>query len=138
MPSVSRSKATVLVVENDEISRELLAQVLRAGGFDVIATSTGEQALLTLCEHREGIDWLVSKLTLPGLVCGWILADEYRQHHPNRPALLVPEPISAAGMPSAHAVFVPAAAPMRVLEVLKALRSPEPAPALPFRASQAA
>ncbi len=89
MVSASRSKATVLVVEDDALTRELLAQLLQAGGYDVIATPTGERALLVLCHQGEEIDWLVSKVSLPGLVCGWVLADEYHDHHPGRPALLL-------------------------------------------------
>jgi CheY-like chemotaxis protein len=138
MPSGPRSKVTVLVVEDDNISREFLAQVLQMGGFDVIASSTGERALLTLCQQRDEIGWLVSKMNLPGLICGWLLTDEYHKHHPDRPALLVSQMMTTAKVPSAHAVFIPPDAPMRVLEVLKALRTPEPARVLPFRASKAA
>jgi CheY-like chemotaxis protein len=138
MPSASRSKVRVLVVEDDEISRELLAQLLQTGGFDVVAASTGEQALLTLCQQGDGIDWLVSKAALPGLVCGWILTDEYREHHPDRPALLIVPMTDASPTSSAHAVFVPPGAPMRVLELLKALDCPDQAPVVPFRISEAA
>ena len=139
MLSVSRpAKATVLVVEDDRISRELIAQLLLMGGFDVIAAPTGEQALLTLCRHGREIDWLVSKLRLPGLVCGWILTDEYHAHHPDRPALLVFEATHMARVSSAPALIIPPSAPMKVLEALQALRDREPLQALPIRASQAA
>ena len=138
MPSASRPRHTVLVVEDDGISRELIAQVLQTGGFDVIAASTGEQALLALCQEGDEIDWLVSKVRLPGLVCGWLLADEYHTHHPDRPTLLVSPALNTAKMPSAHAVFIPAATPMKVLEVLKALRTPEAARVRISSSSQAA
>ena len=139
MLSASRSaKATVLVVEDDQVSRELTTRLLQMAGFDVIAAATGERALLTLCQHGDQIDWLVSRLDLPGLICGWILTDEYHEHHPNRPALLVSDTIDPARAPSASAVFIPSPFPMKVLEVLQALRSPAPGQALPFRSSQAA
>lgn len=137
MLSASRSKATVLVVEDDAIARELLAQLLQTGGFEVIAAATGERALLILCQQGDEIDWLVSKVALPGLVCGWILKDEYHQHYPDRPVLLI-APINPAAMPSAHAIVVPPAAPMKALEVLQALRNPEAAQVLPFPNSKAA
>jgi CheY-like chemotaxis protein len=137
MVSASRSKATVLVVEDDALARELLAQLLQAGGYDVIATSTGDRALLILCQQGQEIDWLVSKVRLPGLVCGWILADEYHEHHPDRPALLLSD-VDPAAKPSANAVFIPPLAPMRVLEVLQALKSPEPAQVLQFPITKAA
>jgi CheY-like chemotaxis protein len=126
MVSASHSKATVLVVEDDALTRELLTQLLHAGGFHVIAVSTGDRALLILCHLGEEIDWLVSKASLPGLVCGWILADEYHEHHPNRPALLL-STSDPADKTSANAVFIPPAATMRVLEVLQALKDPAPA-----------
>jgi len=137
MVSASRSKATVLVVEDDALTRELLAQLLRAGGYDVVAVPAGDRALLILCQLGEEIDWLVSKVSLPGLVCGRILADEYHEHHPDRPALLLSD-LDPAEKPSAHAVFIPPLAPMRVLEVLQALQNPEPVQVLPFPITQAA
>jgi len=138
MLSASRSKAVVLVVEDDAIARELLAQLLLTGGFDVIAAQAGEQALLTLCRYGGEIDWLVSKVGLPGLVCGWMLADEYRQHHSDRPVVLIPPLFEPARMSSDQVVFVPPGAPMRVLEVLQALKNPEPVCVLPFREVKAA
>jgi CheY-like chemotaxis protein len=137
MVSASRSKATVLVVEDDALARELLVQLLQTGGFDVVAAAASDRALLILCQQGEEIDWLVSKISLPGLICGWILADEYHEHHPNRPALLLSS-LDPAHKPLANAVFVPPATPMRVLEVLQALKSPEPAQVLQFPTTKAA
>jgi CheY-like chemotaxis protein len=137
MLSASQSKATVLVVDDDALTRELLAQLLQTTGFGVIATPSGERALLVLCHQGAEIDWLVSKASLPGLVCGWILADEFHEHHPDRPALLLSS-LDPADKPTANAVFIPPAAPMRILEVLQALKDPEPAQILPFPASRAA
>jgi CheY-like chemotaxis protein len=138
MLPASRSKATVLVVEDDVITHELLTQLLLTDGFDVVAAPTGERALLALCQHGNEIDWLVSKVSLPGLVCGWILVDEYRRHHPDRPALLIPRIFEPVKITSEHVVFVPPEAPMRTLELLQALRNPESAYVLPLRKAKAA
>ncbi len=137
MPSATRPRDTVLVVEDDGISRELIAQVLQTGGFDVIATSTGERALLTLCQQGDEIDWFVSKVKLPGLVCGWMLADEYHTHHPDRAALLVSPTLNTTKMPPVHAIFLAPGTPMKVLEALKAMRAPEAAPVHTSSSSQA-
>jgi len=137
MVSASCSKATVLVVDDDALTRELLARLLQAGGYDVIATPAGDQALLILFHHGQEIDWLVSKANLPGLVCGWILADEYHEHHASRPALLLSTQ-DPADKPSANAVFIPPVAPMRILEALQALTSPEPAQVLQSPTTKAA
>ena len=34
------------------------------------------------------IDWLYTRADLPGLVDGWILADEYHDHRPDRAAVI--------------------------------------------------
>jgi len=115
------TSATVLVVENDAVTRELLEGVLRTAGCQVLAVSTGNAGLLSLCQHQAHIDWLVTRVNLPGLVDGWLLADEYHQHNPERPVILLSEVISEAEYPSIDAQFVPPTAPMRVLETLKSL-----------------
>jgi CheY-like chemotaxis protein len=115
------ASATVLVVENDPITRELLEGVLRTAGCHVQTVPTGNAGLLSLCQQQANIDWLVTRVRLPGLVDGWLLADEYHRHNPNRPVILLSEGISEAERPSIDAVFVPPMAPMRVLETLKGL-----------------
>lgn len=134
----SRSKATVLVVDDDAMMRELLTQLLQAGGFDVIAVEAGEHALLMLCQMGPEIDWLVSKTSLPGLVCRSILADEYHAHHAGRPVLLVAPRDRVHPPMSATAISIPWGDPTRVLEVLRALKNPEPAQIIAFPATRAA
>ncbi|MBD2750212.1 response regulator [Microvirga sp. BT688] len=115
------ASATVLVVENDPITRELLENVLQAAGCQVLAVPTGNAGLLSLCQQQAQIDWLVTRVRLPGLVDGWLLADEYHRHNPGRPVVLLSEEIPETDCPSVHAVFVPPHAPMMVLETLKGL-----------------
>jgi CheY-like chemotaxis protein len=100
------ASATVLVVENDSVTRELLDGVLRTAGCQVLAVPTGNAGLLSLCQHRAHIDWLVTRVNLPGLVDGWLLANEYHQHNPERPVILLSEVISEAECPSIDALFV--------------------------------
>jgi CheY-like chemotaxis protein len=113
--------ATVLGVENDPITRELLEGVLRTAGCQVLAVATGNAGLLSLCQQHAQIDWLVTRVSLPGLVDGWLLADEYHRHNPDRPVILLSDVISEAECPSIDALFLPPTAPMRVLEALKSL-----------------
>jgi CheY-like chemotaxis protein len=77
----------VLVAVEDPISRELVARMLHLAGFSALLAPTGERALLLLREHRGAVDWLVTSLSLPGLVDGPILRDEFQSVHPGRPAL---------------------------------------------------
>lgn len=115
------ASATVLVIENDPITRELLENILHTAGWRVLAVPTGNAGLLSLCQQQAQIDWLVTRLRLPGLVDGWLLADEYHRHNPDRPVVLLSEEITETDCPSVDAVFVPPHAPVMVLETLKRL-----------------
>lgn len=115
------ASATVLVVENDPIARELLENILQTAGCQVLAVPSGSAGLLSLCQQQARIDWLVTSVRFPGLVDGWLLADEYHRHNPDRPVILLSETNSDAERPAVDAICVPPHAPMRVLETLKSL-----------------
>ena len=115
------ASATVLVVENDPVTRELLETILQTAGCQVLTVPTGNAGLLSLCQLQTQIGWLVTRVRLPGLVDGWLLADEYHRHNPGRPVVLLSEEILETDCPSVDAVFVPPHAPMMVLETLKGL-----------------
>jgi CheY-like chemotaxis protein len=132
------ASATVLVVENDPVTRELLENILQTAGCQVLAVPTGNAGLLSLCQQQTRIDWLVTRVRLPGLVDGWLLADEYHRHNPDRPVILLSETISDAECPSVDAVFVPPHAPMRVLEVLKGLAGAKLMPVVSHELQRAA
>ena len=115
----------VLVVEDDPVARGRLVEALRVGGFDALAVPGGESALLTLCEQREGIAWLMTELRLPGLICGRVLADEYHRHRPDRPVVFLD-----AGVPDGRpcddigAGFTPSGNPVEMLGALFAAQGP--------------
>ncbi len=132
------ASASVLVVENDPVTRELLATIFRTSGCQVLAVPTGNTGLLSLCQLQARIDWLVTRVTRPGLVDGWLLADEYHRHNPDRPVIVLSETASDVECPSVDAVFVPPHAPMRVLEVLKSLAGAELIPMVSHELQRAA
>ena len=78
----------VLVVDDNTIFRETLGQWLRAYGYEVITADRGERALLLLRDWSCPVDWLYARVALPGLIDGWILADEYHDAHPDRAVVL--------------------------------------------------
>jgi CheY-like chemotaxis protein len=78
----------ILVVDNNPIFRETLAQRLRAAGCDVTTAATGEHAFLILRDWQHPIGWLYTRATLPILIDGWILADEYHDTYPTRPVVI--------------------------------------------------
>jgi two-component system cell cycle sensor histidine kinase/response regulator CckA len=56
---------TVLVVEDDAPVRELMARILRSGGYRVLTASSGQQAL-ALCEKEATVvDLLVTDVVMP-------------------------------------------------------------------------
>jgi CheY-like chemotaxis protein len=89
----------ILIVDNNPILRETLAQWLRAAGYNVITAATGEHAFLILRDRQHPIAWLYTRAGLPLLIDGWILADEYHETYPTRPVVVAaPEArLSACG-----------------------------------------
>ncbi|UVF22722.1 response regulator (plasmid) [Microvirga terrae] len=82
------NRERILLVDTNPLFLERLAQKLRARNFDVVATGSGEQAFHVLRDWTLPVDWLFSRASLPGLIDGWILADEYHDDHPNRAAVI--------------------------------------------------
>ena len=83
-----RGAETVLLVEDDEMFRELLEEVLAANGYTVL-TAAGPDAALTLREDYSGhVDLVVSDMVMPGMT-GLELARELHERHPEMRVLLM-------------------------------------------------
>jgi DNA-binding NtrC family response regulator len=78
----------ILIADDNPIVRETVAQWLRAQGHEAITADTGESAFLALRDWSHPIGWLYTRAVLPGLVDGWILADEYHVMHRDRSVIL--------------------------------------------------
>ena len=78
----------ILIADDNPIMRETLAQWLSAQAHEVITADTGERAFLALRDWSHPIGWLYTRAVLPGLVDGWILADQYHEVHENRVVIL--------------------------------------------------
>lgn len=76
----------VLLVEDDEDNRLLLAEVLAVAGHTVHPAATGTEALRILAEHP--VDVVVTDLGLPGMG-GLEMARAARQLAPGVPVVLV-------------------------------------------------
>jgi DNA-binding response OmpR family regulator len=75
-------------VDTNPAFRDSLAEQLRPSGFEVVTAATGEQAFCLLRDWRHTIGWLYVRADLPGLIDGWILADEYHDTRPDRSAVI--------------------------------------------------
>lgn len=58
---------TVLVVEDDEVIRELVRQILVSRGYQVIVHANAQVALQAAAQHETGIHLLVTDVVMPGL-----------------------------------------------------------------------
>jgi DNA-binding NtrC family response regulator len=78
----------ILIVDSNRASCERLAQEFRAADYDVVTADTGERAFLILRDWHYQVGWLYTRASLPGLIDGWILADQYHDAHPTRAAVI--------------------------------------------------
>ena len=123
MSMAQSSRSKILVIQGDPVTREILLQLLRMAGFDVLLAATGEQALVLLRKHRSDIGWLLTDIEMPGLVCGAVLADEFHSSHPSRPVVFTSAHAGQSLTETAQAVvLLQSVSPLHVLEPLKALR----------------
>ncbi|ACG72755.1 response regulator receiver protein [Anaeromyxobacter sp. K] len=62
---MEQSGVRVLLVEDDDDNRELMAEVLTASGCLVLSAASGQEGLKTLSEHS--IDVVVTDVGMPGM-----------------------------------------------------------------------
>lgn len=79
----------VLLVEDEPLLRQTVAESLEDEGYSVLEAGTGEEALQLIRLHAGHIDWLMTDIRLPGPLDGWHVAFEFRFVHPLRPVIYV-------------------------------------------------
>ena len=77
----------ILLVEDEPLIREVIAEMLEDAGFSVTATCTGDEAAILLAE--DGFSILLTDITMPGVIDGIGLAEHAREIHPNLPVVFV-------------------------------------------------
>lgn len=88
----------VLVVDDEELAVECIADYLQARGFDVLTATSPERALEAA--RQTPVDLLITDLRLPGM-SGSALTETLRRDHPDLPAILMtggPTPANAASI----------------------------------------
>ncbi len=83
----STREVKVLLVEDEPLTRQVVATFLEDAGYDVTATCTGDEALILLNEDLFGI--LLTDITMPGQIDGIGLAEHAREIHPGLPVVFV-------------------------------------------------
>ena len=75
------ARATVLVVEDEDPTREAIADYLQQNGFQVIAAASAQEALRRCEGTNEGVDVLLTDVVMPGMN-GIDLARRFCAQHP--------------------------------------------------------
>jgi DNA-binding response OmpR family regulator len=72
----------VVVAEDDELLRAVLADILSEDGFEVLEAGHAEEALRILCSEAKGVQVLFTDINMPGPMNGLELASRARQRWP--------------------------------------------------------
>lgn len=82
LPSPATTDATILVVEDQGIVRDILVKVLRIKGYEVFEAENGETALALLKRHGYRIDLLLTDIIMP-VMGGTELANKAKELYPD-------------------------------------------------------
>ena len=100
---------TILLVEDDDRVRALVANMLKKNGYAVLLASAGDQALQIAARHHGPIHLLLTDVLMPGL-SGRILSERLTAAHPETRVLYMSgysdDAILRHGVRSAAAQFI--------------------------------
>ena len=65
--SVPRARSRVLVVDDEQLVRDVAVRILKSSGYDVLSAADGREGLTTFQEHAGTIDAVVLDIAMPGL-----------------------------------------------------------------------
>ncbi len=88
VPAVPRGTETLLLVEDEEAVRTLCRIALESQGYQVLAASSGRDAVEALARHGGPVHLLVTDVVMPGM-SGRVLADLARAKLPGLRVLYV-------------------------------------------------
>lgn len=72
---------TIVLVEDEDMVRQLLLRVLEREGYRVLAAGSGEEGLEILDREQRDPDLLLTDITLPGSVNGFELGRRALEEH---------------------------------------------------------
>lgn len=64
---VLRGTETILLVEDEEVVRQLACEVLRGCGYELLKAANGREALLICESHQQPIHLLITDVIMPGM-----------------------------------------------------------------------
>ena len=84
--AASLGNETILLVEDEEVIRLMLVEVLAHQGYTVLDARRGADALALAGSAAQPVDLLVTDMSMPGMT-GWELANSLRIARPSLPVL---------------------------------------------------
>jgi len=76
-------RETVLVAEDEEVLREMVAQVLRLQGYTVLEAASGAHAIEVWDREKTSVDLLLTDMVMPGGMMGSELAQRLVSERPS-------------------------------------------------------
>ena len=109
----------ILLVEDEPLTREGLAEMLGDAGYEVTATCTGDEAAILVA--HTAFDLLLTDVVMPGAIDGIGLAQHAREVHPGLPVVFVSGRAAVHGVIGPPVRFVPK--PCNANALIGAIRS---------------
>jgi PAS domain S-box-containing protein len=121
--TTSRGGETVLIVEDEELARDMLRETMEMFGYTAWVAANADEALGILRGAQEPIDALVTDVVMPGM-SGFELAKQVKREYPGIRILYLSgyaaETIANHGAPEESAAFL--AKPFSPSELVRKLR----------------
>ena len=105
VPTGKVEMATVLVVEDETLIRELVAEELEEAGYTVVIANNADQAIAIL-EARQDIHLVFTDIDMPGSMDGLKLAAAVRDRWPPVHIIITTGKVRPLEIP-ANALFIP-------------------------------
>ncbi len=87
MPEQIAGSAKILLVDDEEMLIEVNSSILESMGYDVLACSSGIEALEIFRKHHDTLDMVITDMTMPGIT-GLHLTSEIRKINPDIPVMI--------------------------------------------------
>jgi DNA-binding response OmpR family regulator len=115
----------ILLVDDEDLVREMLADELGFQGFEVCEAETGDQAAVLIQNPPQALSLLITDIHMPGNMDGIEVGRLMRLHHPGLPIIYTtgrPDTFDAIGPLGPKEVLVAKPySPTAVVEVVRRL-----------------
>ncbi|MDB5644213.1 MAG: response regulator receiver protein [Hyphomicrobiales bacterium] len=120
---MAEANPLILVVEDEEIVREIVCLDLAEAGFAVLEAASGDEAIVLLRNRSAGedaVDLLFTDIRMPGTLDGWTLAEQARDLAPGLGVIYASGHITRPERAVPGSIFL--SKPYRTANLLESLR----------------